>query len=230
VVVREFGEDELLDVSCLIVFSESNVFDVNVKHFEEVETCVGRVYRMTPNNRSSAVSVDRAHLEGNIGEVEVLLWVDFDSLDLDCAVVWIFDRLGVLLLYDNDEVVGLALVPDTVRGEDHGSTVVVISQEGWVLLGWHVVDEHVWLVVTFLILKWWQNVREIISNIESPTGVDLCLKVRISVFEHIDVQVQLCELVKLGASSENGSSDSLSLLRVCLNEDSSLSLILVPSS
>jgi hypothetical protein len=113
--------------------------------------------------------------------------------------------------------------------EEKGLGVVFKGQEWWVLLIWHHVDVKLWIIVSFLILQFWEFVLELLSNTEGPRGLNLSLEIWISVLENLDVEIELSNLIERGATSEDCSTDALSLLRVGLNVESSLSISAVSS-
>lgn len=167
-------------------------------HVEQVVPVLcheGQINFVRPNERSISLSIQRSHLEVDVSKIEVVFWIDDITHDLDSAVVRIEHGVRVLLLHDDLEVVGSALVPNTVRGEDQLLGGVLVSKEWWVFLVLHLGNIELWLIVFFLINQLWKLIVEVPSNFQLKTGLNLSLEVWIGVLFDVDAEIQLGELV-----------------------------------
>jgi hypothetical protein len=78
-------------------------------------------------------------------------WVNDYTTDGNSAVVGIQYRGRVLLLHNDDKVIFVALIPNTMRIKCNGSGIIVVIQERWVFLVRHRIDVHLWNIIVFVI-------------------------------------------------------------------------------
>ena len=141
-------------------------------------------------------------LRGFINPVDGVVNLEFFSLlselkfvtqDLNGTVVGVKNRIGVLFLHNGGEVENLSLVESIFRTENEGSGIVIELKElgVLVLLSFHSFEIDLRLIVTIRILDRRQFIGEGLVQVKSESSLHLSSEIRMSVRQHIDVEVKL---------------------------------------
>lgn len=142
-----------------------------------------------------------------------------DGFDANGGVERVLDRVRVLLLDDNGEIVGLATINLGVRLESDRVRGIVEEEELGVLviLLIHVANVHFRLIVALRIDDTWKLILEDIVDFNSETSLWLSHEIWVVVRDDFNVEVHLEELVETVARADDGLLDADLVISVGLD-------------
>jgi hypothetical protein len=207
VVITEGDDIPLQKGEGLVVLSDGDVLDVDIEQLIPILLDEGQVDWLSPLNGSVGVSVDWIHFVLNIGESELVHWYNCISLHCDLARIRELNDIGVLLLHDDSEVIGLTHYPLALWSKCEGLGDVIVEHEWWVpLFGIQIiVDEDEGLIIVFVIGQRWKLIGLCLIDINDVDCLKIFDEIGETVGENLGVKVQLDQLVESGATSKDGS-------------------------
>lgn len=196
VIISKLGKLKVNEGHGGVMITLGYVPDIDIEQLIPMVLDESQVDWVAPLEDTRRVSGDVRHLKSDIGEVEIFHGINLVTGNLDSAVMWVHNCVRVLLLYDNSEVEGETLIPNTIWSENKGIGLVVEEQEWWVLLVRHAVDIDLWDIVTFWIRKGWQFVLVDVANGELPGSLNISYEIRVVVVEDLDIEIELNKLIE----------------------------------